>query len=81
MEMVVTGPADDDGAAVGAGAEATVGCWGELARLLPAGAEVGWAGELALEVEGAVGMRVMVDGTPVTIPGFLEMWGAQIPAK
>ena len=65
IEMVVTGPA---GAAVGATVTAAAGteagCCGELARL--AGVDAG------PEVTGGVGRRVMVDGTPVMIPGFLD---------
>ncbi len=83
IEIVVTGPA---AAAVGAGVTeptgAEDGCCGEFAKLAgeDTGADVtGTTGEL--DVAGGVGNRVIVEGTLVTIPGFLATCGAQIPAR
>ena len=72
--IVVTGAAGAAGAAV-----AVVG---ELEDATT-GAVVG--AEETAEDEGAVaigvGIKVMVVGTLVMIPGFLSTWGAQIPAR
>lgn len=80
IEMVVAGPTGATGAGVAGAAagEETGGCWGELASETTgaeeAGAETagllaGCCGEFGV-VAGAVGTKVMVDGTPVTIPGL-----------
>ena len=70
-EIVVTGAAGAAGAVVGELEDAAIG------------AVVG--AEETAEDEGAVangvGIKVMVVGTLVMIPGFLSTWGAQIPAR
>ena len=69
-EIVVTGAAGAAGAVIGELEDAAIGA--------VVGAETA-------EDEGAVangvGIKVMVVGTLVMIPGFFSTWGAQIPAR